>query len=127
MKIGRHRRSLMVWSPSGGPADRWCPDRHPARTAQADPMVVPYRRAARGHRYHAPRTHHAAAGSVFLVIGAPLADRWCRPCCPSGAAFVSGLLALLVALLRGAEPARCPGCEPDDRNALARLRANDLQ
>jgi len=41
-------------------------------------------------------------GSVFLVIGAPLVIVGVM--LPSGAAFVSGLLALLVALLRGADP-----------------------
>lgn len=107
MKIRSHRRSLMVWSPSGGPADRYGV---PAVTRLARPRrirwwfrtgallaVIGITRLA--------RTMRARWGSVFLVIGAPLVI--VGVVLPSGAAFVSGLLALLVALLRGAEPGHC--------------------
>jgi hypothetical protein len=107
MKIRSHRRSLMVWSPSGGPADRYGV---PAVTRLARPRrirwwfrtgallaVIGITRLA--------RTMRARWGSVFLVIGVPLVIVGVM--LPSGAAFVSGLLALLVALLRGAEPGHC--------------------
>jgi hypothetical protein len=103
----------------------WCPHRHPACTAQADPMVVPYRRAARGHRYHAPRTHHAGPQGVGVPRYRRAArDRWCHAAQRRG--FRLGPAGPARRLAEGSRARSLPGCEPDDRSALARLRANDL-
>ena len=114
------------------PVRRW-PDRrirracsYPARTAQADPMVVPYRSArcwpSSVSRGWGMRTMRARWGSMFLVAGA---------CCcviigitmSSAGAFIPGLLILLVGLARGAGDAKSlPRGGSDDGSTLARLR-----
>lgn len=107
MKVRSHRRSLMIWSPSGGPADRYGV---PTVTRLARPRrirwwfragallaVIGITRLARNMR--------ARWRSVFLVTGAALVIVGVM--LPSGGAFVSGLLVLLVAVLRGAEPSHC--------------------
>ena len=107
MKMPSRRRSLMAWSPSGAPADRYAV---PTVTRLARPR--PIRWWFRAGALLAvigitrlARTMWTRRGSVFLVIGAPLVIVGVM--LPSGAALVSGLLALLVALLRGAEPGHC--------------------
>ena len=93
--------------PSGAPADRYAVPTV-TRLARPRPIRWWFRTSALlaviGITRLA-RTMWTRRGSVFLVIGAPLVIVGVM--LPSGAAFVSGLLALLVALLRGAEPGHC--------------------
>jgi len=97
----------MARSPSGGRADRYGV---PTFTRLARPgrirwwfrtgallAVIGITRLARGMR--------ARWRSVFLVTGAALLIA--GVILPSGAAFVPGLVVLLVALLKGAEPSHC--------------------
>ena len=107
MRMRSHSRSPMTWSPSGGRADRY--DLPTAtRLARSRRMrwwfrtggllaIIGITRLARGMR--------ARWRSVFLVTGAALVV--VGVVLPSGAAFVPGLLVLLIALLKGAERTHC--------------------
>ena len=107
MRMRSHRRSLMVWSPSGGPLDR---HRVPAVTRLARPRRIRWwfrtgaLLAVIGTTRLA-RTMRARWRSVFFVTGAPLVIA--GVILPGGGAFVSGLLLLLVAVLTGAAPGHC--------------------
>ncbi len=106
MRMRSHRRSLMVWSPSGGRADRYSV---PTLTRLARPRIrwwfrtgallaiIGITRFARGMLARW-RPVLLVTGVALLVVGVML---------PSGAAFVPGMLVLLVALLKGAEPSHC--------------------
>jgi len=107
MRIRSHRKSLMVWSPSGGRADRYGAPAF-ARLARSGRirwwlrtgallMVIGIRRLASGMQARW-RSVFLVTGAALLVVGVTL---------PSGAAFVPGILVLLVALLKGAEPSHC--------------------
>jgi hypothetical protein len=107
MRMRPHRRSLMVWSPSGGPVDRYGV---PAVTRLARPKRIRWwfrtggLLAVIGITWLV-RTMRARWRSVFLLTGALLVIVGVM--LPSGGAFVPGLLVLLVALLRGAESGHC--------------------
>src|SRR5580704_14392058 len=101
MRMRSHRRSLMIWSPPGGPANRYGalaftrrtrprPIRWWLRTG-ALLTVIGITRIARAIRAHW-RSVFTVTGGLLLVVGFMLS---------SGGAFVAGLLVLL-ALLRGA-------------------------
>jgi hypothetical protein len=107
MGMRSRRRSLMVWSPSGSRADRYG---LPTSTRLARSRrirwwfrtgvllaVIGITRLARGMR--------ARSRSVFLVTGAALVV--VGVVLPSGAALVPGILVVLIALLKGAEPSHC--------------------
>jgi hypothetical protein len=108
MRMRSHRRSLMVWSPPGGPADRYGalaftrharprPIRWWLRTG-ALLTVIGITRIARAMRARW-RSVFTVTGGLLLVIGFML---------PNGGAFVAGLLVLVLALLRGAAaPSHC--------------------
>jgi hypothetical protein len=106
MRMRSHRRSLMVWSPPGGPADRYGalaftrrtrprPIRWWLRTG-ALLTVIGITRIARAMRARW-RSVFTVTGGLLLVVGFMLSN---------GGAFVGGLLVLL-ALLRGAERSHC--------------------
>jgi hypothetical protein len=107
MRMRSHRRSLMVGSPPGGPADRYgavaC-----TRRARPRPIrwwlrtgtlltVIGITRIARVLRARW-RSVFAVTGALLLVIGFML---------PNGGAVVAGLIIALFALLRGAERSHC--------------------
>jgi hypothetical protein len=102
-----HRQTLMVSSPSGGRADRYGV---PTSTRLAKPRrirwwfhtgallaVIGITRLACGMRARW-RSVFLVTGTALLVVGFML---------PSAAAFVPGILVLLAALLKGAEPSHC--------------------
>jgi hypothetical protein len=102
-----HRRSLMVWSPPGGRAERYGLSTR-TRLARSRRIrwwfrtgallaVIGITRLARGMRAHW-RSVSSVTGAALIVVGAVL---------PSGAAFVPGMLLVLIALLKGAEPSHC--------------------
>jgi hypothetical protein len=107
MRMRSHRRSLMVWSPPGGPADR-----HGSlaftRRARPRPIrwwlrtgalltVIGITRTARAMRARW-RSVFTVTGGLLVVIGFML---------PNGGAVVAGLIVVLFALLRGAERSHC--------------------
>ena len=107
MRMRSHRRSLMVWSPSGGRADPYGLPAFPRlarfrrirwwfRTG-ALLAVIGITRLARGMRARW-RSMFFVTGAALMVAGVML---------PSGAAFVPGMLVVLIALLKGAEPSHC--------------------
>ncbi len=107
MRMRSHRRSLMVWSPPGSPADRYNalaftglarprPIRWWVRTG-ALLTIIGITRLARAMRTRC-RSVFTVTGALLVIIGVML---------PNGGAFVAGLLVLLLALLRGAEPSHC--------------------
>ena len=107
MRMRSHRRSLMVWSPPGGPADRYGALAF-TRRARSRPIrwwlrtgalltMIGITRIARAMRARW-RSVFTVTGGLLLVIGFML---------PNGGAFVAGLLVLLLALLRGAERSHC--------------------
>ena len=102
-----HRRSPMVWSTPGGRADRYS---LPTFTGIARSTrirwwlrtgvvlaVIGITRLARGMRARW-RSVFSVTGAALIVVGVVL---------PSGAALVSGILVMLIALLKGAEPNHC--------------------
>ena len=107
MRMRSHSRSPKIWSPSGVRADRYgLPT--VTRLARFKRIrwwfrtggllaVIGITRLARGMR--------ARWRSVFLVTGAALVV--VGVALPSGVALVSGILVVLVALLKGAEPGHC--------------------
>ena len=107
MRVRSDRRSLMVWSPSGGRADRYGVPTF-TRLARSRRIrwwfrtgallaIIGITRLARGMRARW-RSVFLVTGAALLVVGFIL---------PSGVAFVPGLVVLLVALLKGAEPSHC--------------------
>src|ERR1700749_564366 len=101
MGMRSHRRSAMVWSSPGGRADR-----HGLPTFRrirwwfrtgALLAVIGITRLARGMRARW-RSVFYVTGAGLIVVGVVL---------PSGAALVSGILVMLIALLKGAEPNHC--------------------
>ena len=107
MRTRSHRRSLMVWSPPSGRADRYGV---PAFTRLARPKrirwwlrtgallaVIGITRLVRGVRARW-RPVFVVTGTALLVAGVLV---------HSGAAFIAGMLVLLVALLKGAQPGHC--------------------
>ena len=107
MRTRSHRRSLIVWSSPGGRADRYGV---PAFTQLARPRrirwwlrtgallaVIGITRLARVMR--------ARWRLVFLVMGTALLVAGVLV--HSGAAFIPGMLVLLVALLKGEQPSHC--------------------
>jgi hypothetical protein len=107
MGMRSHRRNLMVWSPPGGRADRYGLPTF-IRLARSRRIrwwfrtgallaVIGITRLARGTRAHW-RSVFAVTGAALVVVGGVL---------PSGAAFVAGMLLVLIALLKGAEPSHC--------------------
>ena len=107
MRMRSHRRSLMIWIPSGGrPKDTAClllPGSHGPRPIRwwcrtgALLAVIGIRRLA--------RTMRARWGSMFLVAGVLLVIIGVT--LYSAEAFVPGLLILLVGLARGAGRSHC--------------------
>lgn len=107
MRMRSHRKSMMAWSPSGGRAGR-CGAPASIRLARPRPIrwwfrtgallgVIGITRLARGMRARW-RSVFLVTGAALLVVGVML---------PTGAAFVPGMLVLLLALLKGAEPSHC--------------------
>ena len=107
MGMRSHRRNLMVWSPPGGRADRYgFPTisrlsrsrriRWWFRTS-ALLAVIGVTRLAHGMRARW-RSVFSVTGAALIVVGVVL---------PSGAALVAGILVVLIALLKGAEPSHC--------------------
>ena len=107
MRMRSHRRSLMVWSPPGGPADRYGALAF-TRRARPRPIrwwlrtgalltVIGITRIARAMRTRW-RSVFTVSGGLLLVIGFML---------PNGGAVVVGLIVVLFALLRGAERSHC--------------------
>lgn len=107
MRMRSHRRSLMVWSPPGGPADRYGALAF-TRRARSSPIrwwlrtgalltVIGITRIARAMRARW-RSVFTVTGGLLLVIGFIL---------PNGGAVVAGLIILLFALLKGAERSHC--------------------
>jgi hypothetical protein len=107
MGMRSHRRSPMIWSPPGGRADRYglptftrlSRSRRIRWWLRAVTLltVIGITRLARGMRTRW-RSVFFVTGAALIVAGAVL---------PSGAAFVPGMLAVLIALLKGAEPSHC--------------------
>jgi hypothetical protein len=107
MGMRSHRRSLMVWSSSGDRADRYGPASFPrlARPRRirwwlrtgALLAVIGITRLARGLRARW-RSMFFVTGGALIVAGVVL---------PSGAAFVPGMLVVLIALLKAAGPSHC--------------------
>jgi hypothetical protein len=102
-----HRRSPILWSPPGGRADRHGLPTF-ARLSRSRRIrwwfrtgallaVIGITRLARGTRARW-RPVFFVAGAALIVVGAVL---------PSGAAFFPGMLAVLIALLKGAEASHC--------------------
>ena len=107
MRMRSHRRSVMVWSPSGDRADRYGLATFP-RLARPRRIrwwfrtgvllaVIGITQLARGMRARW-RSMFFATGAALIVVGVVL---------PSGAAFVPGMLVVLIALLKAAEPSHC--------------------
>ena len=107
MRMRSHSRSPMIWSPSAGRADRYdLPTvtrlarfrriRWWFRTS-ALLAVIGVTRLAHGMRARW-RSVFSVTGAALIVVGVVL---------PSGAAFVPGLVVLLIALLKGAERTHC--------------------
>lgn len=107
MGMRSHRRSVMVWSSPGGRADRYG---LPTFTGMARSRrirwwfrtgallaVIGITRLARGMRARW-RSVFYVTGAALIVVGVVL---------PSGAALVPGILVVLIALLKGAEPNHC--------------------
>jgi hypothetical protein len=107
MGMRSHRRSPMVWSTPGGRADRYG---LPTFTEIARSRrirwwlgtgvvlaVIGITRLARGMRARW-RSVFSVTGAALVVVGVVL---------PSGAALVAGILVVLIALLKGAEPNHC--------------------
>ena len=107
MGMRSHRRSVMVWSSPGGRADRHGlpPFTGIARFRRirwwfrtgALLAVIGITRLVRGMRAHW-RSGFSVTGAALIVVGVVL---------PSGAALVPGILVMLIALLKGAEPNHC--------------------
>jgi hypothetical protein len=106
MRMRPHRRSLMVWSSPGSPAGRiGAPAFTPRRPGPirrwlrtgALLTVIGIARLAHVMQAHW-RFALTVTGAPLVVIGVML---------PSGWAFLGGLLALLLALLGGAESCCC--------------------
>ena len=107
MRARSHRRNLMIWTPSGGRTDRYDV---PAFTRPVRPRPIRwwFRTGALLTVIgivRLARTTRARWRSVFLVTGAALVV--VGVVLPSGAAFVPGLVVLLIALLKGAERSHC--------------------
>jgi hypothetical protein len=107
MRMRSHRRSVMVWSLSGDRADRYGLATFP-RLARPGRIrwwfrtgvllaVIGTVRLARGVRARW-RSMSFVTGAALIVVGVVL---------PSGAAFVPGMLVVLIALLKAAEPGHC--------------------
>ena len=107
MRMRSHRRSVMVWSPSGDRADRYGLATFP-RLARPRRIrwwfrtgvllaVIGITRLARGMRTRW-RSVFSVTGAALVVVGVVV---------PSGAALVAGILVVLIALLKGAEPNHC--------------------
>ncbi len=107
MRMPSHRRSLMIWPPSGGRTHGYGV---PAFTRLARPRpirwwfrtgallaVIGITRLARTMRARW-RSMFLVAGALLVIIGVTLS---------SAGAFVPGLLVLLVGLARGAERSHC--------------------
>ena len=107
MGMRSHRRSVMVWSPPGGRADRYG---LPTFTRMARSRrirwwfrtgvllaVIGITRLAYGVRARW-RSMFFVTGAALIVVGVVL---------PSGAAFIPGMLVVLIALLKAAEPSHC--------------------
>jgi hypothetical protein len=107
MRMRSHRRSLMIWTPSGGRTDRYGV---PALTRLARPRPIRWwfrtgaLLAVIGITRLA-RTMRARWGSMFLVAGALLMIIGVT--LSSAGAFVPGLLVLLVGLARGGGRSHC--------------------
>jgi len=104
MRRWSHRRSLMIWTPPGGRTDgygvtafaRPRPIRWWFRTA-AQLAVIGVTRLARTMRARW-RSMFLVAGALLVIIGVTLS---------SAAAFVPGLVVLLVGLAQGAGRSHC--------------------
>jgi hypothetical protein len=105
MGMRSHRRSVTVWSPPGGRADRYDLPTQMARSRRIRwwfrtgvlLAVIGITQLVRGMRARW-RSVFFVTGAALIVVGVVL---------PSGAALVPGILVALIALLKGAEPNHC--------------------